>query len=338
MPVRIALAGAGAIGREHMARILAEPGATLAAVIDPKPASAPPGVPWFADLAEALREARPDGVVIATPNALHVPHGLLAAAAGVPMLVEKPLASDLAGAALLVEAAEAAGVPVLVGHHRRHSPAIRHARSVIEAGTLGRIVAVNGMALFRKPPAYFEGANAWRAEPGGGVILINLVHAIDDLRSLCGEIAAVQAMSSNAAQGRAVEDSAGVVLRFASGAVGTLSLSDAASAPWSWEMNSGEDKAFPHTGQACYLIAGTAGSLALPTLETWRHAGEGWRTPMVSTRMTLAEQDPLTLQMRHFCDVIGGAAPVLDGRGGLRTLEATLAVVRAAETGEVVRL
>ena len=71
-PVRIAVAGAGIIGQAHIKRILEEPGAELAAIIDPSPKAQEQasglGVPCFADLAEGLRETKPDGVVIATPQ------------------------------------------------------------------------------------------------------------------------------------------------------------------------------------------------------------------------------------------------------------------------------
>jgi len=77
----------------------------------------------------------------------------------------------------------------------------------------------------------------------------------------------------------------------------------------------------------------------VPRLDVWGHEGDGWWTPIRSERSIVPEQDPLTLQIRHFCDVIRGSAkPILDGRGGTRTLEATLAVKTAAVTGEVVRL
>ena len=297
-------------------------------------------MPWFADLEEGLQQARPDGVVIATPNRLHVANGLTAVAAGVPMLMEKPIADDVAGAMRLVEAAEAAGVPILVGHHRRHSPLIQRARAIVASGRLGRITAVTGLCLYRKPDhGYFDGANAWRREPGGGVILINLVHVVDDLRNLCGEITEVQAATSSAARGFPVEDTAAILLRFASGALGTLAISDSAAAPWSWELTSGEDKAYPRTDEFCYLIAGTQGSLSVPRLDLWRHEGDGWWTPIEAQRTVVPEQDPLTLQMRHFSAVIRGeVAPLLDGRGGARTLAATLAVTEAAARGSVVTL
>jgi predicted dehydrogenase len=82
--------------------------------------------------------------------------------------------------------------------------------------------------------------------------------------NLCGDIVSVQATESNAARGLAVEDTAAMILRFASGALGTLTISDAAAAPWSWELTSGENKAYPQTDQFCYMVAGTEGSVTVP--------------------------------------------------------------------------
>src|SRR5215204_6255425 len=142
-PVRIAITGAGMIGQAHIKRILEEPQAELAAIIDPSPRAKEQaqalGVPLFADLEEGLRAATPDGVVIATPNQLHVPNGLMAVKAGVPMLLEKPVSGDVESALQLVEAAEQAGVAILVGHHRRHSPLIQRAREIVESGRLGKL-------------------------------------------------------------------------------------------------------------------------------------------------------------------------------------------------------
>jgi predicted dehydrogenase len=91
-PVRIAAAGAGTIGQAHIKGVLEEPKAELAAIIHPSPKArdqaASLGVPWFADLEIGLQTAKPNGVVIATPNQLHVPNGLTAVKAGVPMLLE----------------------------------------------------------------------------------------------------------------------------------------------------------------------------------------------------------------------------------------------------------
>ena len=104
-------------------------------------------------------------------------------------------------------------------------------------------------------------------------------------------------------------------------------------------MTSGENPAYPQTDEFCYLVAGTEASLTVPRLDVWSHAGDGWFTPLQRERSAVQEQDPLKLQLKHFGAVIRGqAAPLLDGRGGARTLETTLAVERAAATGELTLL
>ncbi|MFN7938366.1 MAG: Gfo/Idh/MocA family oxidoreductase [Bryobacteraceae bacterium] len=345
-PARIVVAGAGMIGQAHIQRMLAEPGAGLAGIVDVSPEAeakaATLGVPFSRDLARMLQETQPDGVVIALPNQEHFGAGMTAVGAGVAVLMEKPVCETVEQALELARASEESGVPVLVGHHRRHSPLLRRAKEILATGRLGRITAVNALCWLLKPAAYFEGRNSWRREPGGGPVMINLIHAMDDLRNLCGEIRSVQAMTSNAARGFAVEDTAGAVLQFANGAIGTVTLSDAAAGPWSWELTAGENQAYPRSSESCYLIAGTKGSLSVPRLEFWHH-GEGghWWTPIQAERCRVGgeESDPLVLQMRHFCDVARGKAdPVLDARGGARTLEATVAIHRAALTGCVVEL
>lgn len=130
-------------------------------------------------------------MIIATPNALHVAQALACIAAGVAVLVEKPIAPSVADAQSLCLAVDASAARLLVGHHRAHSPILAKARQVVQQGLLGRLVAVTGTALFCKLDHYFADA-PWRSQPGGGPILINLVHEIGNLRSLCGDIVAVQ--------------------------------------------------------------------------------------------------------------------------------------------------
>ena len=151
-------------------------------------------------------------------------------------------------------------MPVLVGHHRRHSPLIVAGQGNHRLGPArpdhrrARLLLVpQARRLLRRAAA------PGGPRPGGGVVLINLIHVIDDLRNLCGDIAAVQAVASNAARGFAVEDTVGIILTFRNGAIGTLKVSDAAAAPWSWELTSGENKAYPRADEACYFMAGMRG-------------------------------------------------------------------------------
>lgn len=336
--VRIAVVGAGLAGQQHIQRLIAEPGATLTAIVDPveRTAELAAGLDtrWFPDLDAMLRSDRPDAVILAAPNRMHVSIGLECVSAGLPLLVEKPLAEDLSSGLRLVEAAEVAGIPLLVGHHRRHNRALQQAKAIVDSGRLGRIVTVNALAWLFKPEDYFE--VAWRREPGGGPILINLIHLVDDLRYLCGEIEEVQALGSNAMRLFPVEDSAVALVRFRHGALGTISISDTVVAPWSWELTAGENPAFPETDQSCYLIGGTEGSLSFPGLELWHyHDRPDWQSPIERTQVVAIKEDTLAAQLRHFCQVVRGAEdPLVDGREALRTLEATLALAHDASGHE----
>jgi predicted dehydrogenase len=342
-PVTLAVQGAGHIGRQHIEHILAASGATLTAIIDPLPVvsdlARSKGVAWFPSLAALLEtNTKPDGLIIATPTPLHVADGLSAIAAGIAVLVEKPIADTAASAAMLVRAAEKANLPLLVGHHRRHNPMIQRARAIIDEGRVGQIVSVHGMFWLMKPDDYFD--VPWRREKGAGPILTNLIHDIDLLRYLCGEIASVQAITSNAVRKFAIEETAVVVLQFASGALGTVNISDSIVAPWSWELTTGENPMYPRTNQSCYTIGGTHGSLTIPKLEVWSNANKrSWWEPLVVAREFATEQDPLRLQIEQFCRVIRGQeAPLVSGREGLETLKVIDAIVTAVATGQQTKI
>ena len=340
MTVRIAVVGAGTIGRHHVKQLLACPDTELTALVDPEPAAAELArdlsVGWHPSLEMLLATDRPDGVVLATPNHLHVDGGLKCIAAGVPLLVEKPLARNVEEGQVLVTAAEAAGVPLLVGHHRVHSPLVARAREIVRSGQLGRVVAVVGTALFRKPDAYFEVGDGWRRRPGGGPVLVNLVHEVNSLEFILGDITHVQALASNAVRDHEVEDTAAVLLTFASGAIGTFVVSDASASPWSWEQTSGEDRSYaPYPDQDCYRITGTAGSLAVPTMELFLATGPAtWNDPMETSRVDVERTDPLARQISHFAAVVRGETlPLCSGRDGLRTLAVVEAIARSAIAG-----
>lgn len=335
--LRIAVVGAGLIGRQHARRVLGRPRLELRYVVDPfaDPAGVPtgPATALVADLQRALGDV--DGVVLATPNAAHRDGALAAIAAGVPVLVEKPIADTLEAAEEIVTAAEASGVPVLVGHHRRYSPLLARAVEIIGSGAIGDPVAVMGSALFRKPDDYFETA-PWRTEAGGGPILINLVHDVDALRALCGEIVRVQAVAGSAARGLAVEDTAALTLRFASGALGTFIVSDAAASARSWEQTSRENPGYDTAeDEDCYHVAGTRGSLSVPTLRLRTYAGEAsWSERSTVTTVAAPRQDPLDLQLEHFERVLRGeTAPRVSAREGLQSLRVVHAVAESSRTG-----
>ncbi|GAB5374948.1 MAG: Gfo/Idh/MocA family oxidoreductase [Acuticoccus sp.] len=332
---RIALIGAGLVGRRHAGAIAASPAATLAAIADPDPAAvvfaASAGVPHFATLAELIVGAAPDGVLLATPNAHHAAGAREAVAAGLPVLVEKPLVDDIAEGRALLAAAERAGVPVLCGHHRRHNPLVAAAHRAIAAGDLGRIVALHAHAWLMKPDDYFT---PWRRAPGAGPVMINLIHDIDLVRHFAGDIVEVEAMTAHG-RGFAVEDTAVVLLRFASGALGTLTVSDTIAAPWSWELTAGENPAYPRTDAPALTVGGTHGALEIPAAALWHYRGErSWWAPIARTSLVCGRHvDPLVAQIDNFAAVIAGeAAPLVTGADGLKALAVVDAIHRAARS------
>jgi predicted dehydrogenase len=125
-------------------------------------------------------------------------------------------------------------------------------------------------------------------------------------------------------------------LHFANGALGTVTVSDSIVAPWSWELTTGENPAYPRTDQTCYQIGGTHGALTVPTLETWSAEDvRSWWAPLRMARVHETADDPLRLQIGQFCRVIRGEeAPLVSGREGLATLRVIDAIQRAARSGE----
>ncbi|PLP95324.1 gfo/Idh/MocA family oxidoreductase [Pseudomonas sp. FFUP_PS_473] len=338
-PLRIALIGAGVMGRQHYQHLRTLDQAQLCAVADPNESAAEfaaeCAVAYYADYRQMLALARPEAVIVANPNALHVSTALDCLAAGVPVLLEKPVGVQLGEVRELVAASKATGVPVLVGHHRRHNPLIARAHEVISRGVLGRLTTVTALWQLRKPDSYFD--IPWRREAGAGMLLTNLIHDLDLLRYLCGEVRQVQAITSNAVRGFGNEDCAAVLLQFDNGALGSLTGSDAVAAPWSWELDSGENPVYSRQAdQPCYLLAGTAGALSIPQLKRWHYAeaGEGWHQPLLQVQEPFTADEALRLQLLHFIQVARGQVqPLVSAADAGRTLALIEAIREAARTG-----
>ena len=317
----------------------------LASIVDPGPAgpelAEKYGVPLYPSLAELFAKDKPDGIILATPNQMHVDGGLECVAAGVPVIVEKPIGDNVASATRLVEAGEKAGVPVLTGHHRNYSPIMTKAREIIQSGVWERLSASSGTALFYKPDDYFDVDGGWRREPGGGPILLNLTHEVNNLLSLLGDIDTVIALTSNSTRGFPVEDTAAMIFRFANGALGTFLLSDTAGSARSWEQTSQENTSYAsYDDEDAYHIAGTQGSLSVPTMRMKTFAGKrSWWEPFTTSTESVDRSDPLANQVTHFADVIqNGAEPICSGRDGLKTMQVVDAVVESARIGRPVHL
>ena len=342
--VKLAIIGYGLVGRRHATAIAQTRSAELVAVVESSETARQEaealGTTVFPDLESFFARSRADGAIVATPNALHVEQALACIAEGCPVLVEKPIATNSSDARKLVAEAKARRVPLLVGHHRRHNPIIQTAKEVIESGQIGQVRAVQATCWFYKPDSYFDEAD-WRKQAGAGPVAINLVHDIDLIRHLCGEVRSVRAAACPSLRGYHNEDVAGALMEFVNGAIGTVSVSDSVVAPWSWELTSREYPIYPPTSESCYQIGGSHGSLSVPDLRLWSYGStrRDWWAPISATALQRTTTDPLVNQIAHFADVIHGAArPLVSGHEGLRTLKVIEAMQRSAATGQDVRL
>ncbi len=339
--LQLAIVGMGLVGRRHAAAMSEVNEVEICAVVDSDDAitaqTANAGVDSYSDLAAMIETVRPDGIILSTPTNLHHSQALACVEAGIPVLIEKPIAHDLAAARSIVKKSDALDVPVMVGHHRRFNPIIQRAKDALNRGLIGQIRVVDAKCWFFKPDDYFETA-PWRKITGAGPVAVNLVHDIDLLRFFCGEIIEVQAILSPSARGHDIEDVAVAIFKFKTGALGTVSVSDNAVSPWSWEATSGEYPIYPFTGQSAYQIGGSCGALSVPDLKIWQHDGEpDWWSPINQTALSVVMSDPLINQIRHFAAVIRGEVkPLVSGHEGLRTLAVIEAMREAAKTGRTI--
>lgn len=339
-PLPLAVIGGGSIGLRHARLAAGSDALRLTAVVEPNPDRRAELAGLGLPVAASVDAVPPDtsAAIIATPTQGHCADALDALSRGWAVLVEKPVAATLDEADRMIAAAAAAGLPLLVGHHRRCHPFVAIARDRL--AHIGDPVAVQGIWALRKHDGYHDAA--WRVAQGGGPVLINLIHDMDLLRLLAGEIVQVSAMLSSERRGGPVEDTAAICLRFASGALGTFLLTDAGASPWAFEAATGENPAIAASGRDCWRFIGTRGALSFPSLTLWGDAADAapdWSRPMrAAPGPALARVDALDEQLHRFARVARGAADDLlaTGADGRAVLAVTLAVLKAGAAGRPV--
>lgn len=235
--LRFAIVGCGGMAVRHAAAIRAAANARLVAAMDlDERLARDVAGDGFATtrLEELLARDDVDAVLIVTPNHLHESIGVQAARAGKHVIVEKPIAHNLASADRLIAACRDAGVALSVGYSFRYSPEIRAARRLVERGLIGRLLSVQLTCYFDKPPSYFGSGytnrthSDWRAScetAGGGVLVMNMSHQLDQIRYIVGQdLTRVSAVTGvvDSPQGVDVEDVVAAACEFEGGAVGSL--------------------------------------------------------------------------------------------------------------------
>ena len=232
-------------------------------------------------------------------------------------------------------------MPVLTGHHRNYSPIMAKAREIVQSGALGPMVG-RGRAprCSTSRTTTSRSAAAGARQPGGGPILLNLIHEVNNLLSLVGDIVRVQAVTSNATRGFPVEDTAAMVFTFANGALGTFLLSDTAASP----ALLGADLAGEHQLRQLRRRGLLSHRRHHGVAVRADHAAQGLRRHAVLVGAVRHRRPrPSSAAIRwptrstHFAAVIRGEAqPICSGRDGLKTLKVVDAVIEAARTGQPV--
>lgn len=326
-PLRAVLVGLGAMGRNH-ARVLATlPGVELAGVADPAHAGERAhGAPVVGTLEELLA-LRPDYAVVACPTALHEQYGLALAAAGLPALLEKPLAHTVCAARALTAAFEKRGLVAGVGHVERFNPAVRALRARLSAGELGEVLQV----VTRRQGPYP------RRISDVGVVKDLATHDIDLTAWATGTEYAEVTAHTVRRSGRPHEDMVAVVGRLAGGAVVSHLVN--------W-LSPFKERFTMVTGDRGCLVADTL------TADLTFHANGAWDTEWEALRAfrgvsegdviryALPKREPLLAEHEGFRDAVLGRpeAEYVTLRQGLRTVEVSAAVLHSATAGGTIRL
>lgn len=223
--LRVAIIGAGRIGRVHAQAIASHPRAQLVLVADPFGTSADDlaaahGARAVKDAAEVFADPDVDAVIIGSPTPQHASQVLAAARAGKAVLCEKPVASSVAEARQLeAELATFDHPPVMVGFQRRYDPSIKRAHDLVAAGEIGRVEQMSIQARDpAAPPASYIASS-------GGIFKDCTIHDFDQARFFMGDIAEVTAFGQNNIPELADTgdfDGCVVVLRSVDGAVATI--------------------------------------------------------------------------------------------------------------------
>ncbi len=298
---RLAVVGAGRMGRVHLAALQSSDEITVAAIVEPFAATRErlqaEGLVAYESVQDLLDAESLDGVLIAAPTDQHPELVATFAAAGIPMLCEKPVGLRPEDAERATGAAADAGVLLQVGYWRRFVPELRRLREQITAGELGQISLISCMQWDSELPS-----EQFRSHSGG--IMVDMgVHEFDQVRWLLGDefesIVAVPAGPSAQPRPATDPDSAVLLATTSSGVAVTISLG----------------RQFPHSDSCWVEVWGTRGYTRIPFM--WDRAGD--EVFQVSMRR----------QAEAFARAVGGG--LCEGAQAKDAIAAQLVAARAAE-------
>ena len=312
--------GAGLIGARHAQAIKAHRECNLVGVVEPNQnLYRDADTTFFSDISQVT--APVDGVIIATPTNLHCENGIYAARKGWDILIEKPVTASLEQAKELSQVIQESGIASLVGHHRRYHPSVQALKSLVTGKKIGTAVTASMIWAMRKPDAYFE--QNWRSTEGSPV-MINIVHDLDLLRFVFGDIAKITGFGSSLIRNQNRVESGAAAILFETGMTASISFADTTPSPWGFEAGTGENPNIATSGQDMLWITGTEGGISFPSMTQWGGAAD-WSEAPTPRKLKIATAVPLQQQLQHFLDVMAGTAePLISVFDATKTLANTL--------------
>ncbi|MBM3189742.1 MAG: Gfo/Idh/MocA family oxidoreductase [Chloroflexi bacterium] len=324
-PVRLAILGAGTIGSIHGLCVEHVPATEVSAVWSRSgdKAHALAGrldARVCSSVAEAVSRPDVDAVLVCTPTFLHEEHALAAIRAGKHVICEKPVARTLPEAARIIEAAQRAGVHLLVAHVVRFFPEFRRLHDLVLDGTIGRPALVR----MSRAASFPRGSGDWHndLERSGGVLLDMGIHDLDWLLWTFGPARRIHARGL-LQRGQAFLDYALVTLRLASDAIAHVECS--------WAEREGFRVHEEVSGDAGLLTYDSEDSTALRI--DLRHPPA--RETGVEVPTTYTAQSPYVLQLQHFARCIQGLEElIITPAEAYEALRVSLAGLEAIRSGQ----
>jgi UDP-N-acetyl-2-amino-2-deoxyglucuronate dehydrogenase len=337
--IRFAVVGCGRISANHFAALEKHADrAELVAVCDTDPdaltkAAQRTGATPFLRITDLLTGSDADIVALCTPSGLHPDQAIEIAQAGRHVMTEKPMATRWADGKRMVAACDAAGVRLFVVKQNRRNATLQLLKRAVETDRFGKIYTVAINVFWSRPQSYYDSAK-WRGtwEFDGGAFMNQASHYIDLLDWLIGPIESVQAYTATLARDIEVEDSGVMLVRWRSGAMGTVNVTMLT---------------YPKNLEGSITILGEKGSVriggvAVNEIQHWEFAephedDEKIKTASYETTSVYGFGHPL-----YYDNVIrtlrGETEPETDGREGLKSLEVLIAAYLSARDGRRVPL
>jgi predicted dehydrogenase len=349
--LRFGVIGCGVIGRIHAEAITSLPDAQLVAVADSIPERAQElaekfHVKPYSDFQEMLAHEELDVVDICTPSGQHGEEARQVMRSGRHVIVEKPMEIRRAAIEEMLRVQQETGVKLAVISQHRFDPVTSQVHDLVEEQAFGRLVLGNAIIPWWRSQAYYD-SGAWRGTwelDGGGVLMNQSIHSIDLLQWLMGPVRSVFAYTDTLVHHMETEDVAVAVLRFASGALGTIAATTGAYPGVSTRIEIYGDKgsAVIEDDHLGYL------HLARDDREEVGPygVGPGKRAQRTEKADTSAAQDPAALAIKSHAlqieDMMRAiredGKPLLDGYAAKHPVEIILAIYESARIHQEVTL